>query len=118
MGYRIETHVGEALSATDPKDKDRVGIVSPDEHSILAVGQFTAQKSNITDRFWGAAIATFRAAETPIAVDLVSFSANWLDNGAVVIDWITASEINTAGFFVQRSSNRESGLRTEYFLWL
>lgn len=48
------------------------------------------------------------ASLNPIAVELASFTAA-LSNGAVVLDWQTASEINHAGFNVFRSHAADSG---------
>jgi hypothetical protein len=44
----------------------------------------------------------------PIAVELSSCSAH-REDGLVAVQWRTASEINTAGFFVQRSEDQEAG---------
>jgi len=40
--------------------------------------------------------------EPPVAVHLVSFNA-WSENGAVVVTWSTASEVNCAGFNIYKS---------------
>ncbi len=45
-------------------------------------------------------------AEAPIAITLASFDARYTPSGAVLLQWQTMSEINTAGFYVQRSTAR------------
>ncbi|MBN1480666.1 S8 family serine peptidase [candidate division KSB1 bacterium] len=47
--------------------------------------------------------------ETPIVVTLSSFEARLTEQGAVAISWSTASEIETAGFFIQRSQHKNAG---------
>ncbi|MBN1561429.1 S8 family serine peptidase [candidate division KSB1 bacterium] len=46
--------------------------------------------------------------EDPIAVNLASFAAYQIGN-AVAVQWTTASEVETAGFFVQRSKSQGKG---------
>ena len=45
----------------------------------------------------------------PIAVELTSFHARLTENNLVTIEWTTASENNSAGFFIQRSDNQYDG---------
>jgi hypothetical protein len=45
----------------------------------------------------------------PIAVELMSFIGDLLDDNTVTLAWTTASEVNSAGFFVQRSENTYNG---------
>ena len=74
------------------------------------ISDFTAQKSGITDRYWGSTIASFKGGlSEPIAVDLMLCSAFRMDDERVAVEWSTASEVKTAGFFVHGSDTRESG---------
>src|SRR5690606_27181960 len=41
-----------------------------------------------------------------VPVELVSFTAN-IDGGKVILNWITATEINNAGFEIQKEINKE-----------
>ena len=43
---------------------------------------------------------------TPFPVELVTFSANISDNG-IILNWLTATEVNNYGFEVQRSNNAD-----------
>lgn len=45
----------------------------------------------------------------PLPVQLASFSATYVTNVGVRLDWMTISEINNYGFEVQRSAQRGSG---------
>ncbi|MDZ7725141.1 MAG: Ig-like domain-containing protein [candidate division KSB1 bacterium] len=45
---------------------------------------------------------------TPNAVDLSTFTAESIDNH-VVVSWETSREVNTSGFYVLRSANKNSG---------
>lgn len=42
-------------------------------------------------------------ANIPLPVELISFSANY-SNGKVLLNWVTASELNNSGFEVERNS--------------
>lgn len=47
--------------------------------------------------------------DAPIAVRLSSFTATPLSSHKVAVTWQTASEVNTAGFFIQRKKNEHDG---------
>ncbi len=46
-------------------------------------------------------------ADTPIPVELISFTAS-IDNNYVTLGWITATEINNSGFEIERASFRKN----------
>ncbi|RQW04926.1 T9SS C-terminal target domain-containing protein, partial [candidate division KSB1 bacterium] len=57
----------------------------------------------------GGAYSYTIAPNAPIAVQLSSCSARRAEDGVVAVHWQTASEVNTAGFYVQRSETQEHG---------
>ena len=54
-------------------------------------------------------ILTVSESEAPIAVKLASFDARMSNSGSVVLQWQTAGEMNTAGFYIQRSTSATGG---------
>ena len=48
-------------------------------------------------------LGTANALSTPLPIELISFSAKPTNNGDVLLDWITASEINNDYFTIERS---------------
>jgi len=60
----------------------------------------TVTKTNVTSN----QILAISESEAPISVKLASFDAKMTEKGSVLVQWQTASEMNTAGFYVQKSS--------------
>jgi hypothetical protein len=50
--------------------------------------------------------------DTPLPIQLASFTATIVNGGNVRLDWTTLSEINNYGFHVQRSPENESNYQT------
>ncbi len=50
--------------------------------------------------------------DTPLPVQISTFTATWINAQGVALAWKTASEIDNYGFEVQRSQSRESGFVT------
>ena len=83
-------------AGTSGGDDDSNWTIAMGYRFVSSTGEYTAQKSGITDRYWAAAIATFRAeapaenvapvaydqsvsteVDTPVAITLVATDANW-----------------------------------------
>lgn len=58
-------------------------------------------------------VATINTTQTPLPIQLVSFSAVPLENKNVKLDWKTASELNNEYFTVERSINAQNWLVLE-----
>jgi len=50
-------------------------------------------------------LATINADQTPLPIELLSFTASNIDNRYVKLDWQTATEINNDYFSIERSNN-------------
>lgn len=57
--------------------------------------------------FYDMSNANFTIVDNPVPVELVSFKANTSAN-AVTLEWTTATEVNNAGFSIERSSDNIS----------
>jgi hypothetical protein len=70
---------------------------------------FDVDDANLQDGYY--TLGTTNSADSPLPVELLSFTLMPKDNG-VLIQWETGSELNNAGFILQRSLFRE-GAYTE-----
>ncbi|MCS6990104.1 MAG: T9SS type A sorting domain-containing protein, partial [Chloroherpetonaceae bacterium] len=65
---------------------------------------FDVADANLIDGYY--TIGTTNPADSPLPVELVSFTLTPKERG-VLVEWETASETNNAGFILKRSENRE-----------
>ncbi|MCS7210643.1 MAG: T9SS type A sorting domain-containing protein, partial [Chloroherpetonaceae bacterium] len=65
---------------------------------------FDVADANLNDGYY--TIGTTNPADSPLPVELVSFTLTPKERG-VLVEWETASELNNAGFILQRSISRE-----------
>jgi hypothetical protein len=97
----------QTVSFNTTKDFAKVGI----QISGLAnVASNTSVYYAFTDNSNGSLNIVAPAA--PLPVTLTSFTVRRLPSGAAVINWATASELNSASFVVERSTNPSAGFVT------
>lgn len=65
---------------------------------------FEVNDANLNDGYY--TIGTTNPADSPLPVELLSFSLSPKERG-VLVEWQTASEVNNAGFILQRSAMRD-----------
>ncbi|MCS7014304.1 MAG: T9SS type A sorting domain-containing protein, partial [Chloroherpetonaceae bacterium] len=65
---------------------------------------FDVDNANLNDGYY--TIGTTNPVDSPLPVELVSFTLTPKERG-VLVEWETASELNNAGFILQRSISRE-----------
>jgi photosystem II stability/assembly factor-like uncharacterized protein len=69
--------------------------------------------------FAGTSSGIWVTAPPPISIELSRFAAQFIAKNNVLVEWTTASESNSAGFFIQRSDNEFDGfIRLHEFLIL
>ena len=107
LGFVIQRKTGDSASVNSFKNVDTVGsnITSFRDSTTNDTTKYTyriyAYNIDTLSAFSNVATIT-----TPLPVELTSFSAN-SSNNLIVLTWETATEINNAGFSVERSSDNK-----------
>jgi len=98
MRYRTDTTGGNSGSPViDESTGVAVGVHT--HGGCTSTGGNNSGTSFFSTAFWD-------AVEQGIPVELISFRA-WVFEGAVELNWMTATEINNSGFEIQRSSGSD-----------
>lgn len=80
------------------------GAVYFDSVLIVLATTYSEVASNFFSNIY---LMRFSLEDTPVPVELVSFTANTTNEGNVLLNWTTASEINNQGFEIERSQMSE-----------
>ena len=107
LGFVIQRKLGDSASVAAYVNIDTVTA-----NTMIFTDSTTSDTTKYTYRIYAynadttSAFSNIATITTPLPVELVSFAANEL-NGKVVLAWETATEINNAGFGIERSADNK-----------
>ena len=107
LGFIIQRKLGDSTSEASYIDIDTVGA-----NTISYKDTTTNDTTQYTYRLYAynvdtvSAFSNIATITTPLPVELTSFNANVV-NGKIILIWETATEINNAGFSIERSSDNK-----------
>ncbi len=105
LGFIIQRAVGDSINATvfDNIDSVAADVTTYTDTTVSDTTTYTyriyAYNADTVSAFSNLAEIT-----TPLPVELTSFTANVV-NGKILVSWTTATEINNAGFSLERSND-------------
>ncbi|MEJ2614747.1 MAG: T9SS type A sorting domain-containing protein, partial [Ignavibacteriaceae bacterium] len=107
LGFIIQRKLGDSASVSSYVNIDTVGadVTAFTDSTTMDTTKYTyrifAYDADTTSDYSNVATVT-----TPLPVELTSFTASSV-NGKMVIEWQTATEINNAGFSIERSLDNQ-----------
>ncbi len=114
LGFVIQRKLGDTASVAAYANIDTVG-----ENVVTFTDSTASDTTKYTYRIYAYNADTVSAYSnaftytTPLPVELTSFSAN-LVNSKMVVTWQTATEINNAGFSIERSTDNKKFLEVAF----